>query len=174
MRFSFTRGIVGSQLSGRGGAGQLYRLKQLVLPRSTSPVLCVFGCPDSCCSAGRPAATWGQKTAPRGSSCSADSCVSADTWTRTWPKGYPRRMARGKDFAVGGFWLVSLIIFIAGQQQRLYLPQRDKHKADPLFYTGIVLISIGGLLVVCYFNRDTCQAEDVGPTDRAASGSQRV
>ena len=57
------------------------------------------------------------------------------------PGGYPRTMSRG-DFAVGGFWLVSLILFIAGQQQRLYLPQRDKHKADPLFYTGIVLIAI--------------------------------
>ena len=51
-------------------------------------------------------------------------------------------MARGKDFAVGGFWLVALFIFIAGQQQRLYLPERNKHKADPLFYTGIVLIAV--------------------------------
>ena len=59
-------------------------------------------------------------------------------------------MARGKDFAVGGFWLVSLIIFISGQQQRLYLPQRDKHKADPLFYTGIVLIAIATPVLLCY------------------------
>ena len=59
-------------------------------------------------------------------------------------------MARGKDFAVGGFWLVSLIIFIAGQQQRLYLPQRDKHKADPLFYTGIVLIAVSTPVLLCY------------------------
>ena len=59
-------------------------------------------------------------------------------------------MLRGKDFAVGGFWLVSLILFIAGQQQRLYLPQRDKHKADPLFYTGIVLIAVATPVLLCY------------------------
>ena len=59
-------------------------------------------------------------------------------------------MARGKDFAVGGFWLVALFIFIAGQQQRLYLPERNKHKADPLFYTGIVLIVIATPLMLCY------------------------
>jgi len=59
-------------------------------------------------------------------------------------------MSRGKDFAVGGFWLVALILFIAGQQQRLYLPERDKHKADPLFYTGIVLIAIATPVLLCY------------------------
>ena len=65
------------------------------------------------------------------------------------PEGYPRTMSRG-DFAVGGFWVVSLSLFIAGQQQRLYLPQRDKHKADPLFYTGIVLIAIATPVLLCY------------------------
>ena len=92
----------------------------------------------------------------------------------------PVTRARLVDFAVGGSWLVSLFIFIAGQQQRLSLPARHKHKADPLFYTGIVLISIGCLLVVYYYNyRSHARAvdrplPDAGPAARAASGSQRV
>ena len=73
-------------------------------------------------------------------------------------------MARGKDFAVGGFWLVSLIIFIAGQQQRLYLPQRDKHKADPLFYTGIVLIAVATPVLLCYLvSRSSAAARAAEP-----------
>ena len=62
----------------------------------------------------------------------------------------PVRHARSVDFAVGGFWLVSLIVFIAGQQQRLNLPERHKHKADPLFYTGIVLIAGATPVLLCY------------------------
>ena len=62
----------------------------------------------------------------------------------------PVTRARFVDFAVGGFWLVSLFIFIAGQQQRLNLPERHKHKADPLFYTGIVLIAVATPVLLCY------------------------
>ena len=62
----------------------------------------------------------------------------------------PVTRARLVDFAVGGSWLVSLFIFIAGQQQRLNLPERHKHKADPLFYTGIVLIAIATPVLLCY------------------------
>ena len=91
MRFSFTCGIIGSQLSGQAQPG-------------SSHWFCAYA------------------AAPTAAAV--------------------RRMARGKDFAVGGFWLVALFIFIAGQQQRLYLPERNKHKADPLFYTGIVLIAV--------------------------------
>ena len=64
-------------------------------------------------------------------------------------------MARG-DFAVLGFWFVSCIIFTCACQPIPWLTCGREKKRDPLFYTGIVLISIGGLLVVCYFNRDTC------------------
>ena len=66
-----------------------------------------------------------------------------------------RHMTRG-DFAVLGFWFVSCIIFTCGCQPIPWLTCGREKKRDPLFYTGIVLISIGGLLVVCYFNRDTC------------------
>ena len=64
-------------------------------------------------------------------------------------------MSRG-DFAVLGFWFVSCIIFTCGCQPIPWLTCGREKKRDPLFYTGIVLISIGGLLVVCYFNRDVC------------------
>ena len=99
MRFSFTCGIIGSQLSGQAQPG-------------SSHWFCAYA------------------AAPTAAAV--------------------RRMARGKDFAVGGFWLVALILFIAGQQQRLYLPQRDKHKADPLFYTGIVLIVVATPVLLFY------------------------
>ena len=102
--------------------------------------------------------------------------------TRRLFSGAEPEMARG-DFAVLGFWFVSCIIFTCGCQPIPWLTCGRKKKRDPLFYTGIVLISIGCLLVVCYFNRDTCRSDDravdrplpdVGPADRAASGSQRV
>ena len=102
--------------------------------------------------------------------------------TRRLFSGAEPEMARG-DFAVLGFWFVSCIIFTCGCQPIPWLTCGREKKRDPLFYTGIVLISIGCLLVVCYFNRDTCRSDDravdrplpdVGPADRAASGSQRV
>mmetsp|Transcript_7697 Transcript_7697/g.24157 ORF Transcript_7697/g.24157 Transcript_7697/m.24157 type:complete len:181 (+) Transcript_7697:133-675(+) len=99
--------------------------------------------------------------------------------TRRLFSGAEPEMARG-DFAVLGFWFVSCIIFTCGCQPIPWLTCGRKKKRDPLFYTGIVLISIGCLLVVCYFNRDTCARAvdrplpDAGAADRAASGSQRV
>ena len=76
----------------------------------------------------------------------------------------PVTRARVVDFAVGGFWLVSLFIFIAGQQQRLHLPQRDKHKADPLFYTGIVLIVVATPVLLCYLvSRSSAAARVADP-----------
>ena len=112
-----------------------------MLPLSNLPVLCVFGCPDSCC------------------------CVMTASMLSA--------MSRG-DFAVLGFWFVSCIIFTCGCQPIPWLTCGREKKRDPLFYTGIVLISIGCLLVVCYFNRDTCRSHsraddrplpDVGPAE---------
>ena len=91
------------------------------------------------------------------------------------PEGYPRTMSRG-DFAVGGFWLVSLIIFISGQQQRLSLPERDKHQADPLFYTGIVLIAHrdAGAVVLSRRPRESGAAARVAEPATDDSGPRRV
>ena len=101
--------------------------------------------------------------------------------TRRLFSGAEPEMARG-DFAVLGFWFVSCIIFTCGCQPIPWLTCGREKKRDPLFYTGIVLISIGGLLVVCYFNRDTCSSSharavdrplpDGGPGDRAARDGQ--
>ena len=79
-----------------------------------------------------------------------DSCSAEGLGKAMADLELPVTRARLVDFAVGGFWLVSLIIFIAGQQQRLNLPERHKHKADPLFYTGIVLIAIATPVLLCY------------------------
>ena len=148
MRFSFTCGIIGSQLS----AGQARRA---ALPIKTACVTTLEFTGSARIRLPRQLLQRRQACSHRGTKDSAEGQqlqrrhlrqrrhldVDVDVGTK---------MSRGKDFAVGGFWLVALILFIAGQQQRLYLPERDKHKADPLFYTGIVLIAIATPVLLCY------------------------
>ena len=73
-------------------------------------------------------------------------------WARQWPslEGYRTRMSRFVDFAVGGFWLVARSSSSRASSSDLNLPQRDKHKADRLFYTGIVLIAVATPVLLCY------------------------
>ena len=65
---------------------------------------------------------------------------------------------------------MSLFIFIAGQQQRLSLPERHKHKADPALLPGIVLIAIATPVLLCYLvirvSRSGAAARVANPRDR--------
>ena len=49
------------------------------------------------------------------------------------------------------FWLVCLAVFLAGLWERTMLPMRSKSRADPIYYTGIVMIAVGTLVLLCYF-----------------------
>ena len=49
------------------------------------------------------------------------------------------------------FWLVCLAVFLAGLWERTVLPMRSKSRADPIYYTGIVMIAVGTLVLLCYF-----------------------
>ena len=49
------------------------------------------------------------------------------------------------------FWLVCLAVFLAGLWERTGLPMRSKSRADPIYYTGIVMIAVGTLVLLCYF-----------------------
>ena len=176
-----------------------------MLPLSNLPVLCVFGCPDSCCcvmtASPNEEATASESLESRAQAAAkAEEAVEPSFFskltsflfgereeapteeeaaalpvlaeaeeaieqpplpprTRRLFSGAEPEMARG-DFAVLGFWFVSCIIFTCGCQPIPWLTCGREKKRDPLFYTGIVLISIGCLLVVCYFNRDTCRSDD--------------
>ena len=58
---------------------------------------------------------------------------------------------RAADVAVVAFWLVCLAVFLAGLWERTMLPMRSKSRADPIYYTGIVMIAVGTLVLLCYF-----------------------
>ena len=58
---------------------------------------------------------------------------------------------RAADVAVVAFWLVCLAVFLAGLWERTVLPMRSKSRADPIYYTGIVMIAVGTLVLLCYF-----------------------
>ena len=58
---------------------------------------------------------------------------------------------RAADVAVVAFWLVCLACFLAGLWERTMLPMRSKSRADPIYYTGIVMIAVGTLVLLCYF-----------------------
>ena len=58
---------------------------------------------------------------------------------------------RAADVAVVAFWLVCLACFLAGLWERTMLPMRSKSRADPIYYTGIVMIAVGTLVLLTYF-----------------------
>ena len=58
---------------------------------------------------------------------------------------------RAADVAVVAFWLVCLAVFLAGLWERTMLPMRSKSRADPIYYTGIVMIAVGTLVLLTYF-----------------------
>ena len=44
-----------------------------------------------------------------------------------------------------------MAVFLAGLWERTVLPMRSKSRADPIYYTGIVMIAVGTLVLLCYF-----------------------
>ena len=69
---------------------------------------------------------------------------------REAPESPPAECRWGDGAAVAG-WLCCLAVFLAGVWERTVLPMRRKSRADPLYYTGIVMIAVGTLVLLCYF-----------------------
>ena len=44
-----------------------------------------------------------------------------------------------------------MAVFLAGLWERTVLPMRSKSRADPIYYTGIVMIAVGTLVLLTYF-----------------------